>query len=87
MIVVSSLSGSKPKTCQEFVKNTSRTCQEHVENLSRTCQELAVPYCWPRDSYYRDIVTLEFPKGKKTYKAGDDFAPPTSESKSIFGIG
>ncbi|CAM9295211.1 unnamed protein product, partial [Discosporangium mesarthrocarpum] len=35
----------------------------------------------------RDIVTKEFPKGKKTYAAGDEFAPPATDSKSIIGIG
>eukprot|EP00752_Nemacystus_decipiens_P010646 g9482.t1 len=34
-----------------------------------------------------DIVTKEFPKGKKTYKAGDEFAPPSSDAKSLIGIG
>lgn len=36
---------------------------------------------------HRDIVTKEFPKGKKTYKAGDEFAPPSSDAKSLIGIG
>ncbi|CAM9351671.1 unnamed protein product [Scytosiphon promiscuus] len=34
-----------------------------------------------------DIVTKEFPKGKKTYQAGDEFAPPSSDAKSLIGIG
>lgn len=35
----------------------------------------------------KDIVTKEFPKGKKTFQAGDEFAPPTSETKSLIGMG
>eukprot|EP00904_Undaria_pinnatifida_P002932 jgi/Undpi1/1263/HiC_scaffold_11.g04655.m1 len=35
----------------------------------------------------RDIVTKEFPKGKRTYQAGDDFAPNSSESSSLIGMG
>ena len=35
----------------------------------------------------RDIVTKEFPKGKKTYVAGDEFAPPSSDAKSLIGMG
>eukprot|EP00903_Cladosiphon_okamuranus_P022456 g20655.t1 len=34
-----------------------------------------------------DIVTKEFPKGKKTFKAGDEFAPPSSDAQSLIGIG
>ncbi|CAN0035966.1 unnamed protein product [Pylaiella littoralis] len=37
--------------------------------------------------YGRDIVTKEFPKGKKTYQAGDEFAPPSSDARSLIGIG
>lgn len=36
---------------------------------------------------FRDIVTKEFPKGKKTYAAGDEFAPPSSDAKSLIGMG
>lgn len=35
----------------------------------------------------RDIVTKEFPKGKKTYMAGDEYAPLTSDSQMIIGMG
>ncbi|CAB1107316.1 unnamed protein product [Ectocarpus sp. CCAP 1310/34] len=35
----------------------------------------------------RDIVTKEFPKGKKTYPAGDELAPPSSDAESLIGMG
>ncbi|CAM9673937.1 unnamed protein product [Laminaria digitata] len=35
----------------------------------------------------RDIVTKEFPKGKRTYQAGDEFAPNSSKSSSLIGMG
>lgn len=41
----------------------------------------------PISTCCRDIVTKEFPKGKRTYQAGDEFAPNSSESTSLIGMG